>query len=235
MRLMLDSHPHIACGPETHFLVDMQSIVERHWRRIQLYGFDRDAWLEKIAMFFDSFQMQYAARKQKTRWADKTPRYTPYIAYLNDVFPDAQFVHLIRDARDVVASHQQRWGYRAALRCATRTWREHVSTARDFGRTLPASRYHELRFEQLVKDPEPVLRALTAFLGEPWSEQMLRYPDFEHDFADEQGHLRNARRSSTTVVSTRARKGRGLDPLLRAMLRRSAGPLLRELGYDGSR
>lgn len=233
LRLMLDAHPHIACGPETHFLLEMQAIVERHWRRVRLFGFDRAYWLTKIAGFFDGFQMQYAQTKGKARWADKTPRYTPHIAYLNDLFPDSQFVHLIRDGRDVVASHLQRWGYRSAMLCASRTWREHVSVAREFGRTLPATRYLELRYEDLVRNPEPVLRELVAFLGEPWSDQVLRYEEAEHDFADEQGHLRTARQTTAAVVSSRVGKGRKtLDPLLRAVLWRRSGGLMRELGYS---
>ncbi len=239
LRLMLDAHPDICCGPETHFLLEMQAIVERHWRRVQLFGFDRDYWLVKIAAFFDSFEREYAATKSK-RLSDKTPRYTPHIRFLNDLFPSCQFVHVIRDPRDVVASHRERWGYRAAFDCAAGTWNQHVSIARDFGRTVPAGRYFELRFESLVRDPDTSLRQLLDFLGESWSPNVLNYQEFDHDYADAQGNLRDARKKPGQSGVDPSRAGRGrqtLAPLLVTVLRLGAGDLMKELKWmarDGS-
>jgi hypothetical protein len=211
----------------------MQSIVARHWRRMELFGFDRAYWHAKIAAFFHEFQMEYAARRGKQRWADKTPRYTPHIGFLNQVFEDCQFVHLIRDPRDVVASHRERWGYRAALGCAATTWRQYVAVAREVGRNLSPGRYIELRFEDLVRTPEPVLRSLLDFLGEPWSDNVVRYKEFDHDFADESGKLREARRriDDAGIDPSRAGGRKRLDPLLATVLRLNARDLMTELRY----
>ena len=53
LRLILDSHPRISCGEETHFLRDLGSIVGRHWDLVATYGFDRDWWLARIAGFYE--------------------------------------------------------------------------------------------------------------------------------------------------------------------------------------
>src|SRR5262249_35446578 len=116
LRLMLDSHPAIAAGEETKFLTDLEPIVGEHWRLLHTYGFDRAWWLDRIRAFYGGFLEEYATRRGKRRWAEKTPGYTFHLAFLDELFPDAQYLHLIRDGRDVVASFRERWGYRAGLR-----------------------------------------------------------------------------------------------------------------------
>jgi hypothetical protein len=145
-------------------------------------------------------------------------------------------VHLIRDAHDVVASHRERWGYRSAVRCAARTWREYVTAARTFGQSLPSDRYTELRYEQLVADPETVMRQLIEFLHEPWEPAILEYTRFEHGMRDKHQKLTEKRRQSAGESSTiyRSRVGAGkreIDPLLRGLLWSRSGRLLKDLGY----
>ena len=109
------------------------------------------------------------------RYGDKYPPYCTDIPELSKLFPDAQFVHIIRDGRDVVSSL-------ARTRAANRGWRRgpdipaidelvndwvsFVHAARQGGAALEAGRYHELRYEHLLADPIPTLRATLRFLGE---------------------------------------------------------------------
>jgi hypothetical protein len=237
LRLILDSHPNISCGPESHFLTDMEGIVGRYWHRITPFGFAKTYWHEKIAEFFDSFQMEHARARGKSRWADKTPKYSIKLAFINDVFPDAQVVHVIRDPYDVVASHRERWGYKSALECANRTWREYITSARSVGTTLPPERYREVRYEELVAKPEAVVRSLIEYLGEPWTETILDYQKFDHNMAGQKhAKLTEQRRQSagesSTIYQSRVGAGkRELDPFLKFALRRKSAGLMKELGY----
>jgi hypothetical protein len=235
LRLILDSHPHISCGPETHFLTDLTRILTDHWPRVERYGFDRAYWEQRIAKFFDSFQQDYADRRGKRRWADKTPRYTTILPLIDTLFPQCQVVHLIRNGRDVVASHRRRWGYWRALRAAA-TWRTYVTAARCFGQTLPADRYVELRYEALVSNPEGTLRPLFEFLNEPWDPAVVPYDEASHDVSGRHARLTESRRQAggETEAIYRSRIGAGsreLGPLLKLMFRIRAGQLNRELGY----
>ena len=238
LRLILDSHPNISCGPESHFLTDLEAIVGRYWHRMKPFGFEKSYWHEKIRDFFDSFQLEHAAARGKTRWADKTPKYSTKLEFINDIFPESQVVHVIRDGYDVVASHRDRWGYKSAFECAARTWKDYIVAAREGGRTLPPSRYKELRYEKLVAAPEAVIRELLEFLGEPWVDSILEYQKFEHNMAgDKHQHLTEKRRQasgeSSTIYQGRVGAGkRELDPLLRLVLQRRAGDLMKELGYS---
>lgn len=236
LRMMLDSHPRISAGEETKFLADLEPIVGEHWRLLSAYGFSRDWWLGQIRDFYVDFQAAYLARRSKHRWAEKTPGYTFHLDFIGALFPDAQYVHLIRDGRDVVASFRDRWGYRAGLRAANSVWRESVRRARTFAERLPEGRYHELRYEALVAEPENEMRALLAFLGEAWDPQVLRYDEVPHDTTERYAAYTASRRAAagddTPIYAARAGKGRRrLDPVLGAVLRRSSGALLAELGY----
>jgi hypothetical protein len=236
LRLILDAHPNISCGPETRFLEDLARITgERHWRRMQLYGFPKEYWHERIAALFDGFQSDYARARGKTRWADKTPRYALCIGYLNELFPTCQVVHVIRDGRDVVASHRDRWGWWAAVK-AVKKWPSYLTTARTAGAGLPAGRYHEVRYEELVSDPEAALRALLDFLGEPWDPAVLEHDKRPHDVPERYLAFASSRRvaSAERPPIYRSRVGSGhkeLDPLLKLLVRVVAGPTLNELGY----
>lgn len=110
-----------------------------------------------------------------TRYGDKYPPYCLDMQELSTLFPDAQFVHIIRDGRDVVSSL-------ARTRAANRGWRRgpdippidglindwvtFVRSARQSGAALETGRYHELRYEHLLADPIPTLRTTLRFLGE---------------------------------------------------------------------
>ena len=184
LRLVLDSHSRISCGPETRFLPDLRRIVDegRDWPRLARFGFPREDWLRRIGEFFGGVHADYARQRGKARWADKTPMYALSMDFIAEVFPDAQFVHLIRDGRDVVVSHRKRFGYRSAVTCVVK-WPRYIRAARAFGAALPAGQYHELRYEEAVANPDKTLRALFEFLGEDWEDGVLEYADRPHDVA----------------------------------------------------
>src|SRR5215213_3907425 len=97
-------------------------------------------------------------------------------------------------------------------------------------------RYHEVRYEELVSDPEAALRELLDFLGEPWDEAVLDYDRQPHDVQPRYAAFSSSRRVAAGERSAiyRSRVGAGhreLDPLLRLLVRLFGGATLRELGY----
>lgn len=235
LRLVLDSHPAIACGPETRFLESMTRIVGEDWPRLARYGPDRSDWLAGIADWYGGIQDAYAQRRGKLRWADKTPRYALIMDFLDQLFPDAQFIHVIRDPRDVVLSHRTRFGYVAAVK-AVRKWPMYVATAQASGERLGPDRYLELRYEELIADSEKELRRVFDFLGEPWDPIVLEYdrlphdvPDKYHTFSTEQ---RSGSGSTSAIYANRAgAHRRELGMPLRILTRVVDGPAMREWGY----
>jgi len=236
LRLILDSHPRISCGEETHFLRDLESIVGRNWELVSTYGLSREWWLGHIRSLYAEFQVEVLARSGKARWAEKDPTYTLHLPFIEELFPDALYVHLLRDGHDVVASFKDRWGYTSAARAARTEWARYVTAARELGRRLPVERFLELRYEDLVTDPATQGQRLFAFLGEAWDPAVLDFDPSAHSATDRYQRFTAGRREAGGDEATiyRSRVGTGgdsLDPVLRTILRRRHGDLLRELGY----
>ncbi|MHB8693350.1 MAG: sulfotransferase family protein [Solirubrobacteraceae bacterium] len=135
-----------------------------------------------VASIFDL----YADRAGKPLAGDKTPGYVRRIGQIHELLPRARFVHIIRDPRDVCLSMRD-WssGERTAGQYGTWQldpvvstalyWRYSVTVGREAGAALGPELYHEVRYEDLVADPEKELWALCGFLALPYAEQMTRY------------------------------------------------------------
>jgi hypothetical protein len=95
------------------------------------------------------------------------------------VLPEARFIHLIRDGRDVALSVlPMNWGP-STITEAAELWVERVTLARENGRTV--SHYMEIKYEDLITETEPILRDVAGFLELPWDDAMLDY----HERAEE--------------------------------------------------
>jgi hypothetical protein len=236
LRLMLDAHPHISCGPETRFLTDLARVTGDDWRRLSRYGFTREDWHARIAEFFGGLHADYAASRGKERWADKSPRYALAIGFLAEVFPTCQVVHVIRDGRDVVASHRRRWGYWSAMK-ATVKWPRYIETAREAAAVLPPERSLEVRYEDLVGSSRDTLGGVLSYLGEEWDDAVLSYDQHPHDVSPHYAELTRERRAAaadgdTAVYRNRVGAHRGeLDPLLAMLAWVFGRRRLKELGY----
>ena len=114
---------------------------------------------------------EIAAKQGVDRWVDSTPTNIPHMPRIARDFPDAQFVHIVRDPRDVALSLDKRhwsrplpWDRNRSLLAAGLYWEWIVRKGRKFGAAL-GSRYREIRYEELVSQPEPALQRIGEFLG----------------------------------------------------------------------
>ena len=129
-----------------------------------------------LAYILDAFYRYHAERHgcSMVRWGDKTPLNTYEIETLElilKVFPDAQFIHLIRDGCDVVAS-SLRYGFFTDLTTAAQRWARVVENARRFTEAHP-DRSLVVRYEDLVRHPEKTTRSICDFLGVDFEPPML--------------------------------------------------------------
>jgi len=116
--------------------------------------------------------MDEVARAQGVdRWIDSTPTNIPHMMRISRDFPEAQFIHVIRDARDVALSldqlHWSRplpWDRKRSLLAAGIYWEWIVRKGRKFG-TMLGTKYMEVRYEELVEQPQSALQRLGEFLG----------------------------------------------------------------------
>lgn len=111
----------------------------------------------------------------KTRWLEKTPQNLLYMNELQDLFPTAKFIHIIRDGRDVAASIIRRdfWPIRdykkinfftvnrrrTIFNCAI-YWKELITIGREIGRALGKERYLETKYEDIINSPYNELKKI---------------------------------------------------------------------------
>jgi hypothetical protein len=115
--------------------------------------------------------MEEVARKQNvSRWADCTPDHLLYMERIKREIPNALFIHIIRDGRDVALSYvQQRWSHplpwdsNERLAVAGLYWEWIVRKGREQGERLGAD-YREVRFEDLIANPQQTLSQLSSFI-----------------------------------------------------------------------
>jgi hypothetical protein len=185
------------------------------------------------ASFLSTLYGMYAKQNQAERWGDKTPIYASYIDLLDQLFPNAQFIHIIRDGRDAALSMLDKWAVRefhVDPFFAARNWVRRIRRAQASGKPLGSERYREVRYEALVADPEGELRSLCEFLDEPFQSQMA-HPQILGRRSIEPGSWNEPIRHPPSTD----RIGRWREDLSLAdqrLTQEVQGRLLRQLGYE---
>ncbi|MFA6957507.1 MAG: sulfotransferase [Thermoanaerobaculia bacterium] len=269
LRLMLDAHPELSIPPESYFLLPFLRRPEVELRAVTADEFCRavsgfHTWpdlgisselladeIAKLPAFSVSEGARrvyalYTGSRGKARWGDKTPAYGHHMARIEQLLPEARFVHIVRDGRDVALSLRQQWftpaGDMAGL---ARHWAETVRELRSEGSRR--RHYLEIRYEELLRDTRVTLGKLCRFLDLPFDDAMLEY----HRTAESRlGEVGDQRLPDGRVVTRESRLEKhrlaGSPPdesrigVWREQLTADekeafsavAGELLRELGYE---
>jgi hypothetical protein len=249
LRLILNAHPKVAVPPESRFVVELYTGTEE---------VDKQAFLEKLAshkMFLawglpiesvrtelpDSDRVAfhvavrgafraYARRQEKTRWGDKTPRYVEHISLLARLFPDARFVHLVRDGRNVALSFADVPFGPRSVTGAARLWAERVSAGTRSGRALEPGRYVEVRYENLVENLNGEIKDLCDFLELDFDAAMLDYTERSRDAVLPRASKYNPSVTKRPISGLRSWES-SLPKRHVELFEAVAGPALTELGY----
>ncbi|HEX6248377.1 MAG TPA: sulfotransferase [Nocardioidaceae bacterium] len=177
LRLIIDSHPHIAIGAETGFVGGLAAAKEIPSWNFGKGWFERLGWSEaeideRLREFYEGIFRRHARQQGKRRWGEKTPFHTSYMPLMAQVFPDAVFVGIVRHPGAVAASLRKRFHY--TFPAAVAYWEATNVDMLRAGTALGA-RFALCRYEDLVLEGEPVLRELVDLLGEPWAPELLEH------------------------------------------------------------
>jgi hypothetical protein len=204
LQAMLSSHPRLYVPPELRYFGRYDPItsftdplrdsdVEAYLAASAMdpwwpdMGLDRGAFEEAIRCDVRSSRdiylwvLGHIAEKRgnrKPRVGEKTTYYALHGARINELFPKAQFIHVYRDPRDVVASYlEQYWGSRGTVLGCAKMIRHTYRHAERLADEVGPKRFCTLKYESLVEAPERELTRLCEFLGEDYDPAMLRYRD----------------------------------------------------------
>ena len=240
---MLDSHPNIACGPEFKLIPAIASLwadtVTAYADILQAYQLTISDVNAAYRQLIETLLSNYQAASKKPRLAEKSPNNVFFLPHLNQIFPDSPLIHVIRDGRDVVSSlltmnwvditTNEKLPYVESAQGAAEYWVNTITAARTAA-SEPAIREHylEIRYEELVRQPQETLVRLLDYIGEPWDPAVLEYHRIERDLAGESSAERVSGELDTTAVGRWQKDLTGAD---RDTVKRIAGNLLIELGY----
>lgn len=267
LQRMLDHHPQLAVANDTHFIPRCLEKVAPEMLEVTIRGEDiplTDALVEGVQAYhrfsrlgLSPTAVDEAARRSRSYGefvaalydeygrlhgsvlaGEKTPDYVRHLPLLNGLFPQAKFIHIVRDGRDVALSllnwaneskgpgRLELWKDEPLATCAL-WWHWQVSTGRRDAEHLASDQYLELSYEDVVAAPERVLHAVVDFLGLPFAQEML---EFHHAKQRSVGHL--SAKSAWLPPTPGLRDWRTQMPaddveLFEAL----AGDLLQEYGY----
>jgi protein-tyrosine sulfotransferase len=210
LRVMLDSHPHIAIGPECSLLTG-GFLPEKLSRRFdvpadELWQMRKEA--SDHAHFVELFFARYRQQRDKPRWGEKTPQNVRHVAWILTHWPKAKFIHVIRDGRDVVCSSRTHPRFRLIdgekiptnirrpLQPCIESWLRDTAAGM---RWRGHPQYLEVRYEELVSDPGTALRRVCEFIQETFEPAMLNYHE-------EKGSSRDANNFVSNVTATKPLK-----------------------------
>jgi hypothetical protein len=274
LRLMLDAHPALTIPPETQFLPQLievskapgataQSVADvlvghRRWEDFGIPADQMRATFAEIQPFdlteaVRAFYRTYADAQGKPRWGDKSPGYGWTMRPIDNLLPEARFIHLIRDGRDVTLSLMAKKEDPPPAARQARHWRKRVNQTRRQGSQV--RHYMELRYEELLEDPETQLREICEFVELDFDPVMLSYhetakdrmSEIQRDMEPGQELTQDRSRGSVSaerrvaihkLTSEPPRKDRigkwrrEMDPEFLAEFERVAGGLLTDLGYE---
>ena len=119
-----------------------------------------DALGERIVSFVE----QECRSWRRNRLLVKLPRLSRTVLLLNRVFPDADFIHIIRDGKAVALSNEHKfkrspWGSPAALRWSAEYWNEIIFHLQGAGETI-GDRFTVIKYESLCKDVRGVVSSI---------------------------------------------------------------------------
>jgi Sulfotransferase family len=201
LRMMLASHSRLSIPPETGYLIPLVrrfsldrplaadeletavSIITGHdrWQDMKLDAREFRRAVSRLTQPFlrDLVEVVYRWHTEsegKVRWGDKTPPYIEIVPQLARMYPNARFIHLVRDGRDVTKSIQARdWAGSRWLYDNARGWSLAIECHWRWARSAAREMILLVYYEDLVLEPETALRRICRFIGEEFEPQMLSW------------------------------------------------------------
>ena len=184
MRLMLDSHPDVAFAEEFEYAVS-QIADDGTFPEIQAYGefLSLDRIFSTSGFKFDPSKSYpelvngFLEQRQQAKGAEQVGATVHFgFAKIPYVWPDARFIHMVRDPRDVARSCVG-MGWAGNVWFGLDKWMEADNEWGELQKHVDPDRVFTIKFSDLVGDHETVLKGLCEFIGVDYTDRMLTFAD----------------------------------------------------------
>ncbi len=251
LRVMLDAHSGLCVPHPPHLLKyfgdlegsypSLDPLVDDVLRLLQTHihpwelSIDREALLRAeppdLVGVMVALYTQAAQAAGKTRWGCKSTFVIDHAERVAVALPQARFIHLVRDVRDVAASSLSSVFNPSHPVHAAELWRRQQERGLRIAAERPEA-WLRVRYEELVGQPQATLERVCVFLGMDFEPGML---DYHRSSEAERGARLSASWKNTASPPQKSRAGRyrqTLSPELIAAVEEAAGPVMWELGYE---
>lgn len=189
---------------------------------------------DTFAGMVDNMFMQLARREGKSVWGDKTPHYILDVDTLQEIFPAARFIHVVRDGRDACLSQiKANFGPRTIFSAAL-YWKKCVQAGLRSEDTVQPNQFLRIRFEDLLSDTEIGMRRVCDFLNVPFDRAVCTPSVLAYRYR--KPIFRQVTKSYGTtgsIVSENTQKWKKeMSHADQEVFESLAGDLLEQLGYE---
>jgi len=200
LKTMLNAHKHIYLNGEMPFLYllpkynytynsKINNTIEKNKFREIIYKIDVYRNFENLEYSDISFPITvpdlvkiYFSKSDKRIWGNKTPQNSEHIDDLLRIFPDAKFLIIVRDIRDIAMSWHKKWG-KDMLFCAHK-WENKMKIMLQSVQNLNPEKYLIVKYEDILESTESELKRVTSFLSLNWDKNMLEHHKHLNEFKD---------------------------------------------------
>ncbi|CAH8287307.1 unnamed protein product [Schistosoma turkestanicum] len=180
MRILLDVHPLIRCGPEpvvTTSILRFKKFYEHMPKQLYAAGIYPHVYNRAIAAFFNEILINMGPPAK--RLCHKQPFSFYYLNYLNEIFPNAKFIHMIRDGRAVIASSIKRSINPLYVSdkpyLAFNYWEGITKKMHEDCLKIGSTHCLTVRYEDLILNTEKETKKIFKFLDLPWDPIILKH------------------------------------------------------------
>ncbi len=257
LRLILDNHPNIAIPPpgylfnlifpylysygdltlESNFRELVEDILETPTVKLWPIEVDVDEVVSAageertFAFIYEYLHKAYAALSGKPRWGHKSPRNGVWMEEIRSLFPGAQFIHLVRDGRDVAIDLADAGFWPDTMHGGAVRWRDCMRAVATLAPNFGPDSLLEVTYEELCEDPEATFKRICEFLGEDFDPLILQHhkSDSAKGWSKDPTHADVGKPITTEYIGMYKRR---LSTADRAAIEALIGPELRQAGYS---
>nr|WP_321233986.1 sulfotransferase [uncultured Psychroserpens sp.] len=199
LRLILNAHSEVAIPEEASFL---KPLLKKKWietsitgdkkdklvsylrnnEQFNLWNFDREPLLKEIAYkesttikeIMEIMYTSYATHEGKTSWGDKS-LFFGAMDLLYQMFPEAKFIHIVRDGRDVFYSWRRMDPNKSHPSVMALDWKFKIRFIEKSMKNIPSTNMMVIRYEDLLDKPEDILKETCKFLNLEFQKEMLKF------------------------------------------------------------
>ena len=199
LRLMLNAHSKVAIPEEARFLTpflkpgatnkvyagsELKNVIQylKNNGQFALWNYDSAEFfnelegIEKISVrdLVDLMYTSYSSKQGKSIWGDKS-LFFGSVSALHELFPDARFIHIVRDGRDVFDSWRKMDKSKDNPAVIALDWVYKERAIRNSFRTIPKNKQFTVRYEDLISQPKNLVKSICIFLDIPYEAAMLEF------------------------------------------------------------